>query len=323
MKNFLIVKLSAIGDVIHALPTAYALKETYPDCHITWVVEPPAYDLVNMCPHIDEVILFEKKKFKSFRGFLREYGPLKRKIQLRNYDAVLDLQGLFKSAAIARLGKAPIKLGMCNMRELSDRISRSRVARSQLKYKETFLLSIPFYHRGGDFESLRLRDILRANSLTLYQNELKNNFLRGLPSGVIEGLNVYNIFTSTSAGYADSLDFFSLPIPFVCMATDMYSGNAKAWHSGDLATAMRSTMAIPGMFTPVRTGGMVLLDGGMLNNFPVDLAMKMGADIVIGVDISDENHEFYSLNNMMDILWRGLDLFSNDDYKLHPEKPGR
>lgn len=202
---------------------------------------------------------------------------------------------------------------------LSDRIPRSRVARSQLKYKETFLLSIPFYHRGGDFESLRLRDILRANSLTLYQNELKNNFLRGLPSGIIEGLNVYNIFTSTSAGYADSLDFFSLPIPFVCMATDMYSGNAKAWHSGDLATAMRSTMAIPGMFTPVRTGGMVLLDGGMLNNFPVDLAMKMGADIVIGVDISDENHEFYSLNNMMDILWRGLDLFSNDDYQLHPE----
>ena len=124
MKNFLIVKLSAIGDVIHALPTAYALKETYPDCHITWVVEPPAYDLVEMCPYIDEVILFEKKKFKSLRGFLREYGPMKRKIQKRNYDAVLDLQGLFKSAAIARLGKAPVKLGMCNMRELSDRISR-------------------------------------------------------------------------------------------------------------------------------------------------------------------------------------------------------
>ena len=124
MKNFLIVKLSAIGDVIHALPVTYALKETYPDSHLTWVVEPPAYDLVKMCPYIDEVILFEKKKFKSLRGFLREYGPLKRKIQARSYDAVLDLQGLFKSAAIARLGKAPVKLGMCNMRELSDRISR-------------------------------------------------------------------------------------------------------------------------------------------------------------------------------------------------------
>ena len=70
MKNYLIVKLSAIGDVIHALPVAYALKEAYPDCHITWVVEPPAFDLVNMCPYIDEVILFEKKKFKSLGGFL-------------------------------------------------------------------------------------------------------------------------------------------------------------------------------------------------------------------------------------------------------------
>ena len=202
---------------------------------------------------------------------------------------------------------------------LSDRIPRSRVARSQLKYKETFILSIPFYHRGGDVDNLPLKEILRANSLTLYQNELKNNFLRGLPSGIIEGLNVNNIFNSVSAGYADSLDFFSLPTPFLCVATDMYSGNAKVWHSGDLATAMRSTMAIPGLFTPVRTDGMVLLDGGMLNNFPVDLAMKMGADIVIGVDISDENHEFFSLNNMMDIFWRGLDIFSNDDFQLHPE----
>ena len=106
---------------------------------------------------------------------------------------------------------------------------------------------------------------------------------------MVEGQNIYNIFTSVSAGYADSLDFFSLPIPFACVATDMASGNAKIWHSGDLATAMRSTMAIPGLFTPVRSEGMVLLYGGMLNNFPVDLAVKMGADIVIGVDISDES----------------------------------
>ncbi|SHK55766.1 heptosyltransferase-1 [Selenomonas ruminantium] len=124
MKNFLIVKLSAIGDVIHALPVAYALKEQYPDSHITWVVEPPAFELVSMSPYIDEVILFEKKKFKSIGGFLREYGPIKRKIQKRRYDAVLDLQGLFKSAAIARLGQAPVKLGMCNMREFSDKISK-------------------------------------------------------------------------------------------------------------------------------------------------------------------------------------------------------
>lgn len=202
---------------------------------------------------------------------------------------------------------------------LSDNIPRQSIARSNLKYKESYAVSIPFYHKGELEKSLSLKDILLASSLAPYQNEFKNNFLRGMPSGFIEGQNVYNIFTSTSAGYADSLDFFSLPIPFACVAADMYTGNAKIWHSGDLATAMRSTMAIPGIFTPVRDGEMVLLDGGMFNNFPVDIAMKMGADIVIGVDISDENHEFYSLNNMMDILWRGLDIFSNDDYQLHPE----
>ncbi len=202
---------------------------------------------------------------------------------------------------------------------LSDAIPRSRIARSQLKYKESFVVSVPFYHRGEMEKNLKLKDILLSSSLAPYQNELKNNFLRGLPSGIIEGQNIYNIFNSVSAGYADSLDFFSLPVPFVCVAADLNSGHAKVWHSGDLATAMRSTMAIPGLFNPVRSGDMVLLDGGMFNNFPVDLAMKMGADIVIGVDISDENHEFYSLNNMMDILWRGIDIFSYDDFQLHKD----
>lgn len=202
---------------------------------------------------------------------------------------------------------------------LSDNIPRDRISRSQLKYKETCVVSLPFYYKGDLDKNLRLRDMLASSSLASYGSEFKNNFLRGLPSGFIKGQNIYNIFDSATAGYADSLDFFSLPIPFVCVAADMNSGNAKIWHDGDLATAMRSTMAIPGLFTPVRTGDMVLLDGGMFNNFPVDVALRMGADIVVGVDISDENHDFYSLKNLMDILWRGLDIFSNDDYDLHPE----
>ena len=123
MQNILVVKLSAIGDVIHALPVSYAIKETFPDAHLTWVVEPPAYDLLTMNPYIDEIIIFHKKEVKSIGGFLKNYGPLKHQVQQRSYDAVLDLQGLFKSAAIARLAKAPVKLGMCNMREGSARVS--------------------------------------------------------------------------------------------------------------------------------------------------------------------------------------------------------
>lgn len=124
VSSVLVVKLSAIGDVIHALPVSYAIKETYPDARITWVVEPPAYNLLEGNPYIDEIILFEKKKFKSLGGFLANYTPFRKVLNRHSYDVALDLQGLFKSAAIAWCSKAPVKLGTCNMREMSDKISQ-------------------------------------------------------------------------------------------------------------------------------------------------------------------------------------------------------
>lgn len=124
MKNILVVKLSAIGDVIHALPVSYAIKESFPHSHLTWVVEPPAYDILNGNPYIDEILVFEKKKFKSWRGFLSNFTPFRGKLRKRKYDASLDLQGLFKSAAIAYVAQAKERLGTCNMREMSDKVSR-------------------------------------------------------------------------------------------------------------------------------------------------------------------------------------------------------
>lgn len=124
LKNILVVKLSAIGDVIHALPVSYAIKETFPNAKLTWVVEPPAYDLLKINPYIDEIIIFRKKEFKTLKGLVRNFFPFRKQIQAENYDAVLDLQGLFKSAAIAFFAQSNIKLGICNMRELSDKISK-------------------------------------------------------------------------------------------------------------------------------------------------------------------------------------------------------
>lgn len=124
LTNVLIVKLSAIGDVIHALPVSYTIKETFPYAKVTWVVEPPAYDLLTMNPYVDKIILFEKKEFKTFSGFFEKFSPFRKEIQAESYDAVLDLQGLFKSAAIAFFAKSNIKLGICNMRELSNKVSK-------------------------------------------------------------------------------------------------------------------------------------------------------------------------------------------------------
>lgn len=123
--NILIVKLSALGDVIHALPVSAALKHRYPEAHLTWVVEPPAYDIVKHNPLVDEIIVFEKKKFKSWSGLCREYPPFKKLLARRKYDLSIDLQGLFKSAAVIWAAGAKKKVGYCDMREGANLLSKA------------------------------------------------------------------------------------------------------------------------------------------------------------------------------------------------------
>lgn len=124
MKNIMLIKLSALGDVIHALPVSYAIKETFPNSKLTWVVEPQSREIVEMNPCVDEIITFYKKDFKTIRGLWNNLIPFRREIQDERYDVVLDLQGLFKSAAIAFFAKSPMKIGTCDMREGSDKISK-------------------------------------------------------------------------------------------------------------------------------------------------------------------------------------------------------
>ena len=122
--NILIVKLSAIGDVVHALPVAHALKTCFPDARITWVVEKPAYDLLTHHPDIDEIIVFDKPKFKSVAGFINHAPDFIRELRSRHFDLALDLQGLFKSAAIAFVSGAKRRLVYENAREKSDWFSQ-------------------------------------------------------------------------------------------------------------------------------------------------------------------------------------------------------
>lgn len=124
INNILVVKMSAIGDVIHALPVSYALKESFPQAKVTWVVEKAAQDLLINNPYIDQVLLFEKNKFRSVGGLMRNLPSFSAILKQGKFDAVLDLQGLAKSAAIAYLSGAKIRLGFCNMRELSHLVSR-------------------------------------------------------------------------------------------------------------------------------------------------------------------------------------------------------
>ena len=82
------------------------------------------------------------------------------------------------------------------------------------------------------------------------------------------------------------MDFNALPTPFRCVATDLRNAEVVVFDSGWLARALRSTMAIPGVFPPVEFGDRVLVDGGVLNNVPADVVRQTGlADRVIAVDV--------------------------------------
>jgi NTE family protein len=104
-----------------------------------------------------------------------------------------------------------------------------------------------------------------------------------LPSGAIKGHQLELLFdklTWTAAPHEDFDDFY---IPFRCVAVDMYKAEPYIFDSGNLALAMRASMSIPSIMEPVKYKGMLLVDGGLINNFPVDVAKKWGADIIIGV----------------------------------------
>jgi NTE family protein len=111
----------------------------------------------------------------------------------------------------------------------------------------------------------------------------------------------------------------------------MVSGKAKVWYEGKINDAMRSTMSIPGMFAPVRVDGMVLVDGGLRDNYPAGLARELGADIIIGVDLSDTRRTYADINNIADILSQGVDMLMREsldrnidipDVKIKPQLKG-
>lgn len=106
------------------------------------------------------------------------------------------------------------------------------------------------------------------------------------PAGVIAGQKISLLLSRLTYRYGDVHDFDSLPIPFRCVGVDLITGREVVMKQGPIARAMRATMAIPSAFTPVEYGDSLLSDGGLLNNYPADVLKSMGADIIIGVDVS-------------------------------------
>ena len=154
-----------------------------------------------------------------------------------------------------------------------DRLISNQVERKQISYtgkyeNRTQNLTIPF-ETGTDEEELQSR-----------------SFKNSLPTGIVSGDNVINLFNSLSVGYADPVDFNELPVPFLCIATNMLNGEADVLDKGIFSKSLRASMAIPILFDPVEIDDALFADGGLVNNFPAEECRAMGADYIIGVSMS-------------------------------------
>jgi NTE family protein len=123
-----------------------------------------------------------------------------------------------------------------------------------------------------------------------------------IPSGIRTGQKLSFLLARFLLPHLDQSDFSKLPIPFAAVATDLETGEPAVLTSGDLAEAVRASMSIPGAFTPVHWNGKILVDGGVVMNIPVDVVRKMGADIVIAVDIASPLSKREDLGSTLGVL---------------------
>jgi len=128
------------------------------------------------------------------------------------------------------------------------------------------------------------------------------------PTGFNPGHGVALLFDRAAYGYSGMKTFDDMPIPFRCVATDLETGDPEVLQDGSLPMALRATMAVPGVFTPVELNGKLLVDGGMVDNIPSDIARDMGARIIIVVDVASELGSRKELSTLGGVIDQALDI---------------
>ncbi|WP_299754632.1 patatin-like phospholipase family protein [uncultured Pontibacter sp.] len=161
-----------------------------------------------------------------------------------------------------------------------------------------------------DWEML-LSNQVPLNQIAMEEKEYYGRYLLELPvngttisfpSGLIEGQALNNLLIRLTRGAHSIQDFRKLPIPFACVATDLTTGQKVVLQQGFLPEALRASMAIPTVFTPIKLDGRMLVDGGLVQNFPVQEALDMGADFIIGVNVGGGLEPEQNLKSMLDVL---------------------
>ena len=153
-------------------------------------------------------------------------------------------------------------------RLISNQVDRQKISYERKNESRSQIITVPF-STGTDKQELQ-----------------KRSFKNSLPTGIVSGDNLINLFNSLSVGYSDPVDFNNLPTPFLCIATNVLNGEADVLDKGVFSKSIRASMAIPVLFDPVKIDDTLYADGGLVNNFPAEQCRAMGADYVIGVSMS-------------------------------------
>ncbi|MBA1205015.1 BamA/TamA family outer membrane protein [Pseudomonas capeferrum] len=171
---------------------------------------------------------------------------------------------------------------------------------------------VPFRRKQDD------RDFLVKQKLSF-----RDDGSLGLPLGVIQGQNLALLLESKLAHTADTRDFDKLPIPFRAVATDIANGEKVVFRRGHLPQVIRASMSIPAVFAPVELDGRLLVDGGMVDNIPLDVARDMGVDLAIVVDIGTPLRDRRQLATVVDVLNQSITLMTrrNSEEQLASLRP--
>ena len=188
-------------------------------------------------------------------------------------------------------------------RLISNDVDRRKITYRRKYEKGTQIISVPF-------------------SMDAEQADLQSrSFRNSLPKGFVSGDNLINLFNSLCVGYSDSLSFAELPIPFLCIATNMVSGEADVLDRGEFAKALRASMAIPILFDPIKMNNTLYVDGGLTCNFPAAQCRAMGADYIIGVSMSpglEDNTE--NLSSILSQVKQLKEIITDKDFDRYNQQ---
>lgn len=162
----------------------------------------------------------------------------------------------------------------------------------------------------ADFDKIITDDLPRASKDFFERNNDEryaiklpfNDFKLKLPSALSRGQNAYNLLLKLHLHTNEIEDFTKLPVPFFCIATNMETGKQIQLESGNLTQSVMASGALPTLFQPVALNDNLLIDGGVVNNYPVDELRAKGMDVIIGVDVQDGLMDRTQLTSAPDVL---------------------